>query len=474
MAPVINQRSQPLEVLDNRHVRDNRHKSGGEDRKFLKHTWSDSDSRSISPSPSVKSFHSARSAFSVQSEVGDSGVSSERDSPSPRESPSLNSSIGPSESEDSCGSSESLHKFSAETQKFQEILKNTQQNVPKLPPKNRKRPLHINKPSLPTVLFKQICERARQFEKRRQRAAKIEASSINKMRGLTIRGRPITHTRMTHSQPPHSTLLSTASLFPSTPSLILEEDEGEDERVHGTRSSLSCEDSSLGSVTSSCMAGLFEHEEQDAGVAFAGIRDIFSPQQLSTIRSQKGTVRGVRNRVRAGIATFTSDQRILKLYSERERGRVVMFVTSLGIVRSTYERCQSIRKILWNLMVQFEERDVFMARDTQLQLLDRLNSKVVSLPHIFIEGQYLGGADLIEHLNETGELRRLMQPYRMQSQSKTRCEACGGHRMLPCPVCSGSKKSLHRNHFTLEFVALKCSCCDESGLVPCSECAQNG
>ena len=41
-------------------------------------------------------------------------------------------------------------------------------------------------------------------------------------------------------------------------------------------------------------------------------------------------------------------------------------------------------------MVQFEERDVFMARDTQLQLLDRLGTKVVSLPHIFIEGQYLG------------------------------------------------------------------------------------
>ena len=41
-------------------------------------------------------------------------------------------------------------------------------------------------------------------------------------------------------------------------------------------------------------------------------------------------------------------------------------------------------------MVQFEERDVVMARDTQLQLLDRLGSKVVSLPHIFIEGQYLG------------------------------------------------------------------------------------
>ncbi|KAF2361389.1 Glutaredoxin [Trinorchestia longiramus] len=150
-----------------------------------------------------------------------------------------------------------------------------------------------------------------------------------------------------------------------------------------------------------------------------------------------------------------------------------MFVTSLGIVRHTFERCQSIRKILWNLMVQFEERDVFMNRDTQLQLLDRLNSKIVSLPHVFIEGQYLGGADLIEQLNENGELRRLLQPYRVQSPHPSPCDACGGYRMLPCPVCCGSKKSLNRNHFTLEFVALKCCCCDESGLVPCSECTQN-
>ena len=78
------------------------------------------------------------------------------------------------------------------------------------------------------------------------------------------------------------------------------------------------------------------------------------------------------------------------MYKERERGRVVVYVTTLGIVRHTYERCQRIKKILWTLMVQFEERDVFMARDIQLQLLDRLDSKVVSLPHIFIDGQYLG------------------------------------------------------------------------------------
>lgn len=69
---------------------------------------------------------------------------------------------------------------------------------------------------------------------------------------------------------------------------------------------------------------------------------------------------------------------------------MVVYTTTLGIVRDTYERCLRIRKILWTLLVRFEERDVFMARDTQLQLLDRLHSPNVSVPHVFLEGQYLG------------------------------------------------------------------------------------
>ena len=50
------------------------------------------------------------------------------------------------------------------------------------------------------------------------------------------------------------------------------------------------------------------------------------------------------------------------------------------------------------------------------------------------------------------------------------CKVCGGYRLLPCPSCGGSKKSIHRNHFTAEFVALKCMNCDEVGLVKCHNC----
>ena len=50
------------------------------------------------------------------------------------------------------------------------------------------------------------------------------------------------------------------------------------------------------------------------------------------------------------------------------------------------------------------------------------------------------------------------------------CPECGGFRYLPCQVCSGSKKSLHRNNFTDQFQALRCSHCDENGLQRCPQC----
>ena len=52
----------------------------------------------------------------------------------------------------------------------------------------------------------------------------------------------------------------------------------------------------------------------------------------------------------------------------------------------------------------------------------------------------------------------------------TVCGKCGGFRMLPCPICDGSKKSMHRNDFTEQFIALRCTVCDDCGLVKCDKC----
>ncbi|KAL1130146.1 hypothetical protein AAG570_013084 [Ranatra chinensis] len=141
----------------------------------------------------------------------------------------------------------------------------------------------------------------------------------------------------------------------------------------------------------------------------------------------------------------------------------------MGIVRSTSERCLKVRRILTTNLIKFTEKDAFMSPEVQAEIAERMAQKPVQLPQVFAGGQYVGDADTIEKLNETGELRTLLKPYK-STEGWTRCEVCGGYRLLPCPLCNGSKKSVHRNHFTTQLVALKCMNCDQVGLVKCYNC----
>ncbi|XP_017046674.1 glutaredoxin domain-containing cysteine-rich protein CG31559 [Drosophila ficusphila] len=206
---------------------------------------------------------------------------------------------------------------------------------------------------------------------------------------------------------------------------------------------------------------------------FAGYRDVRSgaTSTQSTIRSAKGTVRGVRNRVRNGIATFLQlqQQPNAKNFKEKDLGKVVLYTTSMGIIRETYTKCANVKQILRTLLVKFEERDVFMSVEYQAEMRQRMQSGQVRVPQLYVEGQHIGDAETVERLNESGELRQLLKPYKSMASTFT-CQTCGGYRLLPCPSCNGSKKSVHRNHFTAEFVALKCMNCDEVGLVKCHSC----
>lgn len=422
--------------------------------------------RSSSPAPST---HSGTSSLPSE-EVADSGVCSEHDTPPltvrghPSQTrPLLHRQVASDSDNESNLSSDSLPE-------------QCRRKVLWTPPRRAPRP-GGGKLTLPEALLQEIKEKWQELQHKRQQHGRVDVPErgggghlgTRVVSGQWSAGR---HTHHRRASCPASPVLSRASSisFPSSFSLL-------DEDLESPRTSPVYLDNwrPMG-VQRPCenvgARALYECRDEEAGQGFAGIRDIFSPQQESTIKSCKGTVRGVKNRVRAGIATFTSDQRLTKYYKDKERGKVVVYTTTLGIVRDTYERCLRIRKILWTLLVRFEERDVFMARDTQLQLLDRLHSPNVSVPHVFLEGQYLGDAEQIEQLNECGELRRLLQPYRRACQISP-CETCGGFRLLPCSVCNGSKKSVHRNDFTLEFVALKCSSCDESGLVRCGDCLED-
>ena len=207
-----------------------------------------------------------------------------------------------------------------------------------------------------------------------------------------------------------------------------------------------------------------EHGVAENDESFAG----YKIHDKEAIRSAKGTVRGVKNRVRAGIATFLQSP-TSKAYVEREKGRVVLYMTSLGIVRQTFTNCMKMKQILWTNMVKYDEADLFRDTELQTELRDRIDSEVLTLPQLFVDGQHIGGVDTVERLNESGELRRILEPYQCKDACAV-CTYCGGFQRLLCPVCHGSKRSVHRNEFTVEFVALKCAKCDVFGMIRCPHC----
>ena len=50
------------------------------------------------------------------------------------------------------------------------------------------------------------------------------------------------------------------------------------------------------------------------------------------------------------------------------------------------------------------------------------------------------------------------------------CERCGGKRFINCHSCGGSKTS-RKHRINREICSLRCTSCNENGLVPCTDCA---
>ncbi|XP_065763641.1 glutaredoxin domain-containing cysteine-rich protein 1 [Muntiacus reevesi] len=190
------------------------------------------------------------------------------------------------------------------------------------------------------------------------------------------------------------------------------------------------------------------------------------------ILSKNGTVRGVKYKVSAGQALFNNLTKVLQQPStELEFDRVVIYTTCLRVVRTTFERCELVRKIFQNHRVKFEEKNIALNGDYGKELDERCRrvSEAPSLPVVFIDGHYLGGAEKILSMNESGELQDLLTKIE-RVQHPHGCPSCGGFGFLPCGVCHGSKMSVFRNCFTDSFKALKCTACNENGLQRCRSC----
>ncbi|XP_051505657.1 glutaredoxin domain-containing cysteine-rich protein 1 [Myxocyprinus asiaticus] len=230
----------------------------------------------------------------------------------------------------------------------------------------------------------------------------------------------------------------------------------------------------------SLLCGYLASELDDSGsepdnlLVFAGGRDkdrVLDTRRVN-ILSKNGTVRGVKHKVSAGQILFDNLAKNNGVKLTLEFGRIVIYTTSFRVVRTTFERCEIVRKIFQNHRVKFIEKNIALDSEYGKELETRCKrvGESPSLPVVFIDGHYLGGAEKILEMNELGELQDLLTKIERVQQPDS-CQTCGGFAFVPCPMCHGSKMSVFRNCFTDSFKALKCTACNENGLQPCSSCS---
>lgn len=75
-----------------------------------------------------------------------------------------------------------------------------------------------------------------------------------------------------------------------------------------------------------------------------------------------------------------------------EFGRIVIYTTSFRVVRTTFERCELVRKIFQNHRVKFVEKNIALDSEYGKDLEERCRrvSEAPSLPVVFIDGHFLG------------------------------------------------------------------------------------
>ncbi|GMI72611.1 hypothetical protein HRI_000930400 [Hibiscus trionum] len=148
--------------------------------------------------------------------------------------------------------------------------------------------------------------------------------------------------------------------------------------------------------------------------------------------------------------------------------RIVLFFTSLRVVRKTFEDCKTVRSILRGYGAPVDERDLSLDSDSveELQgIIGRNEMKRFTLPLVFIGGKYIGGGEEIKRLHESGELKYLIGRSPIAVGSNV-CDVCGGLRFVLCRECNGS----HKIYFEKSGFR-SCNECNVNGLVRCPSCS---
>ncbi|GAU39292.1 hypothetical protein TSUD_118970 [Trifolium subterraneum] len=145
--------------------------------------------------------------------------------------------------------------------------------------------------------------------------------------------------------------------------------------------------------------------------------------------------------------------------------RIVVYLTSLRGIRRTFEDCNAVKMILKGFRVWVDERDLSMDHAYRKELQCVMDEEHVTLPQVFIKGKYIGGAEVIKSLFETGDLKRILEGFPKVKPGFV-CENCGDARFVPCDNCHGSRKIFDEDEGLLK----RCMECNENGLTRCCYC----
>ncbi|XP_051131744.1 uncharacterized protein At5g39865-like [Andrographis paniculata] len=147
---------------------------------------------------------------------------------------------------------------------------------------------------------------------------------------------------------------------------------------------------------------------------------------------------------------------------------VVVYFTSLRIVRRTFEDCNTLRSMLQSFRVPIDERDISIDSqyaDELRRILGATDSSRLPLPRVFIDGRYVGGAEEMRRLFNSGELHKWLSL--LPAAKPGTCEACGDMRFVLCEDCDGSHKCYSEKSEGFRT----CTSCNEHGLIRCPSCS---
>ncbi|XP_022732096.1 uncharacterized protein At5g39865-like [Durio zibethinus] len=228
-------------------------------------------------------------------------------------------------------------------------------------------------------------------------------------------------------------------------------------RIHDSSSSFSC--SSFKDIQRLCA------EDSSSAISFAAKRtaNVFHRVRIanSLIRSWAPTRSESRTETNGKILDSVTDRSISIPDADKQ---IVVYFTSLRVVRSTFEDCKTVRSILRGFRVSIDERDLSMDSGFLNELQGILGKRKLTLPRVFIGGRYMGGAEEIKQLHETGELKMFVEG--LPAAEPGTCDVCGGYRFVLCNECNGSRKL-----YTEKSGFKTCTACNENGLIRCLSCS---